>query len=405
LISDALAASLGGTLLFLGLALATIGLYGLLRRRDIFEQLHAAGLVTGPGVILVLLASIATGRAEITTSAFLVTVFVLITSSLSTHVIALAAWRRREGRTAIRGSPRIAVAGSVDPSSATAVPVPMRVLVAHDGLPGADVAVGLAAWLPWPARSVIRVVGVLEGDLAPLSMIEPVPEQTNQEPIELAAALAAAVDLLKRPDVAVEQVVRRGRPAAEIIEEAAALDAQLVVVGTRGLGRVRSVLAGSVAAEVVDIAPYPVLIARSSVMREVLLAVDGSAESASAIEVVAGWPIFEDTHVHVLSVATAAPRHSDFPATRRMRAFLGSARQRAIADRAAMRLRDAGRAALPAVRPGDVSAAITAYADERSIDLIVIGSRGHTGLKRMFLGSVARDIVTSARTSVLVVKG
>ena len=39
---------------------------------DIFHQLHPAGLVTGPAVILVLLASVATGSAEIITSAVLV---------------------------------------------------------------------------------------------------------------------------------------------------------------------------------------------------------------------------------------------------------------------------------------------------------------------------------------------
>jgi multicomponent Na+:H+ antiporter subunit G len=84
----------GAVLLALGLLLATIGLYGLLRMPDIFHQLHPAGLVTGPAVILVLLASIATDSAEIITSAALVILFVLVTSPLSTHAIAQAASRR-----------------------------------------------------------------------------------------------------------------------------------------------------------------------------------------------------------------------------------------------------------------------------------------------------------------------
>lgn len=84
-------------LLGLGLLLATIGLYGMLRMPQIFDQLHAAGLVTGPAVLLVLLASVATGKAEIITSAGLVAVFVLITSPLSAHAVAQAARRRPEG--------------------------------------------------------------------------------------------------------------------------------------------------------------------------------------------------------------------------------------------------------------------------------------------------------------------
>ena len=84
----------GSALLLLGLLLATVGLLGLLRMPDIFHQLHPAGLVTGPAVILVLLASGASGSAEIITSAVLVILFVLITSPLSTHAIARAARRR-----------------------------------------------------------------------------------------------------------------------------------------------------------------------------------------------------------------------------------------------------------------------------------------------------------------------
>ena len=84
----------GAALVLLGLLLATIGLYGLLRMRDIFHQLHPAGLITGPAVIVVLLASVASGSADIITSAVLVILFVLITSPLSTHAIAQAALRR-----------------------------------------------------------------------------------------------------------------------------------------------------------------------------------------------------------------------------------------------------------------------------------------------------------------------
>ena len=88
----------GSVLVLLGLTLATIGLYGLLRKPDIFEQLHPAGLITGPAVLLVLLASIGTGNAEIITSAILVIGFVLVTSSLSSHAIAQAALHHARNR-------------------------------------------------------------------------------------------------------------------------------------------------------------------------------------------------------------------------------------------------------------------------------------------------------------------
>ncbi len=80
-----------------GLLLATIGLYGLLRHDGVYEQVHAAGLITGPAVILILAGSIATREAEIITSAVLVILFVLVTSPLSGHATAQAA-RQRELR-------------------------------------------------------------------------------------------------------------------------------------------------------------------------------------------------------------------------------------------------------------------------------------------------------------------
>ena len=47
---------------------------------------------------------------------------------------------------------------------------------------------------------------------------------------------------------------------------------------------------------------------------------------------------------------------------------------------------------------------IVEYAEEKNIDLIVIGSKGMSGLKRMLLGSIASGVVTYADCPVLVVK-
>jgi len=84
----------GVALLALGLSLSTIGMYGLLRKPEIFGQLHAAGLITGPAIVLILLASVATRNVEVITSAALLALFLLITSPLSTSAIAQAAHRR-----------------------------------------------------------------------------------------------------------------------------------------------------------------------------------------------------------------------------------------------------------------------------------------------------------------------
>jgi nucleotide-binding universal stress UspA family protein len=44
------------------------------------------------------------------------------------------------------------------------------------------------------------------------------------------------------------------------------------------------------------------------------------------------------------------------------------------------------------------------YAEEQNINLIVVGTRGHSGIKKMLLGSTASGLVTYAACPVLVVK-
>ncbi|HXX96043.1 MAG TPA: universal stress protein [Candidatus Bathyarchaeia archaeon] len=48
--------------------------------------------------------------------------------------------------------------------------------------------------------------------------------------------------------------------------------------------------------------------------------------------------------------------------------------------------------------------AIVEYAERENIDVLVIGSRGLTGFKKLLVGSVASGVVTYASCPVMVVK-
>jgi nucleotide-binding universal stress UspA family protein len=56
------------------------------------------------------------------------------------------------------------------------------------------------------------------------------------------------------------------------------------------------------------------------------------------------------------------------------------------------------------VSPTSVVGAIVDYAEHENVDLIVIGSRGRSGFKKLLLGSTASGVVTYASCPVLVVK-
>ena len=71
--------------------------------------------------------------------------------------------------------------------------------------------------------------------------------------------LAQHAEELRAKGLAVEVVVREGYPATVIEEEAERLDADLIVIGTRGHTGLKHLLLGSVAERVVQKAPCPVL--------------------------------------------------------------------------------------------------------------------------------------------------
>ena len=53
---------------------------------------------------------------------------------------------------------------------------------------------------------------------------------------------------------------------------------------------------------------------------------------------------------------------------------------------------------------GAVSKAIVEYAEKNNVNLIVLGTRGISGIKRMLLGSTASGVVTYSHCPVIVVK-
>jgi nucleotide-binding universal stress UspA family protein len=54
--------------------------------------------------------------------------------------------------------------------------------------------------------------------------------------------------------------------------------------------------------------------------------------------------------------------------------------------------------------PRPVDYVILEYAEEKQIDLIVMGTRGRTGFKKLLLGSTASSVVTYSHCTVMVVK-
>src|SRR3954468_11460654 len=295
----------------------------------------------------------------------------------------------------------------------------MRVLIAYDGPAGAEQSLRLADSLEWPPDSTLRIASVIEPTLlfvgAPTAggLDIPPPEVDAEITSHQEDLVTEAAARLRSAGRTVEAVVLRGRPATALVEEATRVGADLAIGGSRGHGSISRLLLGSVSAELVDQAPCPVLVSRTPSIGRVIFATDGSVPSGAAEAVLSSWTIFDDLPIHVVSVADVSePWHTGIaPGMYRQvseahaKDLVDSRGEHArVAEETAERLRAVGRRAEPVTRTGDAAAEIIAAAADLGADLVVIGSRGRTGLARVVLGSVARNGLQGSTTSVLVVR-
>jgi nucleotide-binding universal stress UspA family protein len=291
----------------------------------------------------------------------------------------------------------------------------MRVLLALDGSPASDAARRLVASLPWPEGTFIHVVGAIAPMIEAFTgfpgeaglIVDVEPPSTGG----LKAILDEACESLEAPGRIVRRSIVSGRPASVIVDEATALSAELVVVGSRGRGPMRSMVLGSVSAEVVDHAPCPVLVVRQPVVTSILFATDGSASARGALEFLAAARYLGDRPVQVLSVGqrpgTATPIEALYDSARPV-VYRDSVVDRehveAKAAHAVQVLRAAGHPASWTIAAGDPAHEIVEAAMGFRSDLIVVGSRGNTGFDRLLLGSVARNVLLHSSASVLIVR-
>lgn len=283
----------------------------------------------------------------------------------------------------------------------------LRVLLAVDGSEASEHATQVAAALSWPSRTVITALTAVH-DL-PRVGGEPLSVTPDDAP-RIEALFADAARLDGRPAPRIRRVLVDGAPERAIVEAARRLRVQLIVIGSRGHGALATTLLGSVAATVADRADRPVLIARAPTARHILLAVDGSSCSTAAADWLLRSPLFASSEVRVVSVATVPMGSGEGPGHGvREEGTAGDTGTRAreeagrIAFESHARLAEAGIAASVEVREGDAAAEILNAANEWA-DLVVVGCRGRTGLRRLVLGSVSRAVMAGARCSVLVIK-
>jgi nucleotide-binding universal stress UspA family protein len=290
----------------------------------------------------------------------------------------------------------------------------MNILLAVDASSASKVVVDQVAVRPWPAGSQFQVLTVIEN-------LEPWALGSIADEIDACArqsANVAAKQLLAQGLKAVSAVAK-GDPKTVILDHAAAMHADLIVLGASGLGAVERFLLGSVSRAVLRFAPCSVaLIRETGVERnaglKVLLAVDGSEGSRHATEAIAARPWPSGTEIRVFSVVelgmSALQGAFEIPAfdTAHLESQRAAAMKRTeeAIDSALKILEAAGLTtsesiSVLAASPKEL---ILQEAAEWPADWIVVGSHGSSGLSRFLIGSTSETVATHATCSVEVVR-
>ena len=146
----------------------------------------------------------------------------------------------------------------------------MKVLVAIDGSVHSEAAIAEVARRPWPAETEILVLTVIHASapLLPdpsLALTAVYVQQTQDLRKRAPELVARACEQLRHsaPDLTVLTTIEEGIPKEIIVDTALAWNADLIIVGSRGHSRIRSLLLGSVALGVLTDAPCSVLVARA----------------------------------------------------------------------------------------------------------------------------------------------
>ena len=217
-------------------------------------------------------------------------------------------------------------------------------------------------------------------------------------------ALADARKLAEQERALIKTVCEEGEAPERIVDLADAENCDLIIMGRRGLRPVERMLVGRITARVIGLSQREVLVVPNNTAvgwKTIVVATDGSKYSALAVDRAIAFAQSYGGELKVLSVVDVptefyaeAPQAVD-DLVKKAKEYVAKVKQQAEA---------AWIKAEAFVGEAEAHEAITKLAREVKADMIVLGSHGRTGMRRLLMGSVAEKVIGYATCPVLVVK-
>jgi len=181
-------------------------------------------------------------------------------------------------------------------------------------------------------------------------------------------------------------------PSQTIVDEAINKKVDMIVVGRRGRKGLLKALMGQVAAKVIAHAPCKVLVVPKAARieyRDILVAADGSVHSNAAVT--EALAIAKTCQSHIIALSAMRDESEREEATAYANKVVDMAQKEGVSVEAVIPI-------------GRSFNAIVETAGGRGVDLIVMGTYGKTGVKKLLMGSSTEKVIGNAGCAVLVVK-
>lgn len=229
-------------------------------------------------------------------------------------------------------------------------------------------------------------------------LVERAQEQLQQLAVELETGRRASV----------QPLLTSGSPIDEIVRQADAQDADLLVLGARGTGFLRRLLLGTTSERLLGRTTRPLLVVRQTPhepYRRVLVALDFSPWSAQAVAL--ARRVAPHAQLVLLSafevpfgekLQFAGVDAATIEMYRRQARTAATQRLHALAQAAGLRPMQYD----ACIVEGDASQRIVEQEQELDCDLVVLGKHGQSAAEDLLLGSVTKHVLAEGANDVLV---
>lgn len=285
------------------------------------------------------------------------------------------------------------------------------ILLASDTSPASDAAFPMAKVLAAHTGAPVQVISAVRPSAMPTYAFDavsypmvPTPDMLDARAQQVEAQISRMVSGAAAGSTPWPVTVRTGDPVREIVAQAHASQARVIVVGRGRHGLLERLLHGESILRLLQLGETPVLAVDpllETLPRRVVIATDFSEFSVYAAQVTLDL-IAPDATVELVHIAPSLSGTGPV-----LREFAEEYRRQAHTSFTALvgRLQRPGMTFETCLLEGNASTRLVQHLAEYGASLVASATHGYGFLRRMMLGSVAAELIRSAPCSVLCVPG